>query len=51
MESNLLKLINEIALILKAKGQTFTRSDLAFQLSDYGVKDDVNLERAVYLSQ
>jgi hypothetical protein len=51
MDSNILKLINEVALTLKANGQTFTRSDLAFQLSDYGVKDDVNLERAVYLSQ
>lgn len=43
--------INEVAKSLKANKQTFTRSDLAYQLQDEGIKDNFDLEREVFLAQ
>ena len=51
MENNLQKRINDVAQALKSQGQVFTRSDLAYQLADEGAKDNLDLEREVYLSQ
>ena len=51
MENNLQKRINDVALALKSQGQIFTRSDLAYQLADEGAKDNLDLEREVFLSQ
>ena len=48
---NIQQRINDVAKSLKTKGQVFTRSDLAFQLQDEGVKDNFELEREVYLAQ
>ena len=51
MENNLQKRINDVAQALKSQGQVFTRSDLAYQLAGEGAKDNLELEREVYLSQ
>ena len=51
METNLQKRINDVAQALKSQNQIFTRSDLAYQLADEGAKDNLDLEREVFLSQ
>ena len=43
--------INDVAKILEKEGRTFTRSDLAYQLQNDGAKDDIELEREVYLAR
>lgn len=48
---NLQQHIRDIAKSLQAEGQIFTRSDLAYQLQEEGVKDDFELEKVVYLAQ
>ena len=48
---NIQQRINDVAMSLEAKGQVFTRSELAFQLQNEGVEDNFELEREVYLAQ
>ena len=40
MQDNLLSLINEVAIQLKRSKKVYSRADLAYQLKDYGVKED-----------
>lgn len=47
-KAELLQRINSVAKELQKQGETFTRGELAYQLSDAGVTDSLELEENVY---